>query len=93
METKELINTIADCAKKVRSALTPGFEEKVYKNAMFIELRDCGIYPNFSSIIYSLKIYSLQSKKELKSEDKYEGYEKNTNHFVRSISIVGVRTI
>jgi GxxExxY protein len=43
METKELINTIADCAKKVRSALTPGFEEKVYKNAMFIELRDYGI--------------------------------------------------
>ena len=43
METKELINTIAECAKRVRSALTPGFEEKVYKNAMFIELRDCGI--------------------------------------------------
>ena len=43
METKELINTIADCAKKVRSVLTPGFEEKVYKNAMFIELRDSGI--------------------------------------------------
>lgn len=43
METKELIDTIADCAKKVRSVLTPGFEEKVYKNAMFIELRDSGI--------------------------------------------------
>ena len=43
METKELINTIAECAKRVRSALTPGFEEKVYKNAMFIELRDRGI--------------------------------------------------
>ena len=43
MDTKELINAIADCAKKVRSALTPGFEEKVYKNAMFIELRDCGL--------------------------------------------------
>ena len=43
MEIKELINTIADCAKKVRSVLTPGFEEKVYKSAMFIELRDCGI--------------------------------------------------
>ena len=43
METKELINTIAECAKSVRSVLTPGFEEKVYKNAMFIELRDCGI--------------------------------------------------
>ncbi len=43
MDKKELINAIADCAKKVRSALTPGFEEKVYKNAMFIELRDCGL--------------------------------------------------
>ena len=43
METKELINTIADCAKRVRGVLTPGFEEKVYKNAMFIEMRDCGI--------------------------------------------------
>ena len=43
METKDLIETIAECAKKVRSILTPGFEEKVYKNAMFIELRECGI--------------------------------------------------
>ncbi|MBQ8656533.1 MAG: GxxExxY protein [Prevotella sp.] len=43
METKELIDAIAACAKRVRSQLTPGFEEKVYKNAMFIELRDCGV--------------------------------------------------
>ena len=43
MDVSELIETIADCAKKVRSVLTPGFEEKVYKNAMFIELRDRGI--------------------------------------------------
>ncbi|MBQ1772872.1 MAG: GxxExxY protein [Prevotella sp.] len=43
METKDLIDLIADCAKRVRSKLTPGFEEKVYKNAMFIELRDCGV--------------------------------------------------
>ena len=43
METNELIEIIADCAKIVRSHLTPGFEEKVYKNAMFIELRDRGI--------------------------------------------------
>ena len=34
METKELINKIADCAKRVRGVLTPGFEEMVYKNAM-----------------------------------------------------------
>ena len=38
-----MIDLIADCAKRVRSKLTPGFEEKVYKNAMFIELRDCGV--------------------------------------------------
>ena len=43
MTDKELIDSIVDCAKKVRSQLTPGYEEKVYKNAMFIELRDCGI--------------------------------------------------
>lgn len=43
MNTPELIETIVDCAKKVRSQLTPGYEEKIYKNAMFIELRDNGI--------------------------------------------------
>ena len=43
MDTEELIETIIECAKRVRGQLTPGFEEKVYKNAMFIELRDCGI--------------------------------------------------
>jgi GxxExxY protein len=43
MNTRELIETIVDCAMRVRSQLTPGFEEKIYKNAMFIELRDNGI--------------------------------------------------
>jgi GxxExxY protein len=43
MNTPELIETIVDCAKRVRSQLTPGYEEKIYKNAMFIELRDNGI--------------------------------------------------
>ena len=43
MGTEEMINIIADCAKEVRRLLTPGFEEKVYKNAMFIELRDHGL--------------------------------------------------
>ncbi len=43
MNTPELIETIVECAKTVRSQLTPGFEEKVYKNAMFIEMRDRGI--------------------------------------------------
>ena len=43
METKELIEAIVDCAKRVRAELTPGFEEKIYKNAMFIELCDRGL--------------------------------------------------
>ena len=43
MDKKRLIEEIADCAKEVRSVLTPGFEEKIYKNAMFIELRDRGL--------------------------------------------------
>ena len=38
-----MITRIIECAKTVRKHLTPGFEEKVYKNAMFIELRDNGI--------------------------------------------------
>ncbi|MBO4826480.1 MAG: GxxExxY protein [Prevotella sp.] len=43
MDTEELIKLIIDCAKTVRLQLTPGFEEKIYKNAMFIEMRDRGI--------------------------------------------------
>ena len=43
METKELVEQIIECAKLVRSRLTPGFEEKVYKNALYIELTDHGI--------------------------------------------------
>ena len=39
----ELIEKIVGCAKQVRKHLTPGFEEKVYKNAMFIELRESGL--------------------------------------------------
>ena len=43
MEIKELIDLIVECAMIVRSQLTPGFEEKVYKNALYIELIDHGI--------------------------------------------------
>ena len=39
MSTKELIDEIVECAKLVRKQLSYGFEEKVYKNAMFIELK------------------------------------------------------
>ena len=43
METNELVELIIECAKQVRSVLTPGFEEKVYKNALYIELLDRGL--------------------------------------------------
>ena len=43
MEARELCNVIVECAKTVRSQLTPGYEEKIYKNAMLVELRERGI--------------------------------------------------
>ena len=43
MDAIELKNAIAECAKRVRSQLTSGFEEKVYQNAMVIELKDSGM--------------------------------------------------
>ena len=43
MDAKELCEIIAECAKEVRSQLTSGYEEKIYKNAMFIELRERGV--------------------------------------------------
>ena len=43
MDAIELMNAVANCAKRVRSQLTPGFEEKVYQNAMVIELKDSGL--------------------------------------------------
>ena len=43
MDSIELKNAIADCAKRVRRQLTPCFEEKVYQNAMVIELKDSGL--------------------------------------------------
>ena len=35
----QLINEIIECAKRIRRQLGPGFLEKVYKNAMVVELR------------------------------------------------------
>ena len=43
MEVDELCDVIAGCAKTVRSQLTPGYEEKLYKNALMIELGERGI--------------------------------------------------
>ena len=43
MTQKELIDFIVDCAKEVRRMLTPGFEEKVFKNAMYYEMTERGL--------------------------------------------------
>ena len=43
MTVKELIEEIIDCAYKVREQLTFGFEEKIYKNAMYVEMKKRGL--------------------------------------------------
>ena len=43
MDIENLIEQIKDCAKEVRAHLTPGFEENVYKNALYLELKDHGL--------------------------------------------------
>ena len=43
MEDKELTERIIACAFKVHQGLGAGFLEKVYENAMLIELQKCGI--------------------------------------------------
>ena len=37
--TDQLIPEVIECAKRIRRQLGPGFLEKVYKNAMVVELR------------------------------------------------------
>ena len=39
MTADQLITEIIECAKRIRRQLGPGFLEKVYKNAMVVELR------------------------------------------------------
>ena len=43
MDVEELISVIIDCAGEVRKELKQGFEEKVYKNAMFVEMSRRGL--------------------------------------------------
>ena len=43
MENQELIDRIIACAKNVRKQLAAGYEEKIYKNAMYIEMKKNGI--------------------------------------------------
>lgn len=42
MDNNELVEAIIECAKTVRGHFTPGYEENVYKNALFIELTEAG---------------------------------------------------
>ena len=42
-DDRELIEKIIDCAKIVRRHLAAGYEEKIYKNAMYIEMKKHGI--------------------------------------------------
>lgn len=43
MQTDRLIETINDCAYRIRKKLSAGYMESVYKNAMVIELRRHGL--------------------------------------------------
>ncbi|MBR5639790.1 MAG: GxxExxY protein [Muribaculaceae bacterium] len=43
MDIEKLISEILDCANIVRKALAPGYAEKVYENALMIELSKAGI--------------------------------------------------
>ena len=43
MDVEKLIKEILDSAREVRKELKQGFEEKVYKNALFLELKDRGL--------------------------------------------------
>lgn len=42
-DIEQLIEDVIGCAKEVRSRFTPGFEERVYMNAMCVELQERGI--------------------------------------------------
>ena len=43
MDNSELVEAIIERAKIVRSHFTPGYEENVYKNALYIELTEAGL--------------------------------------------------
>ena len=44
MEHQDLVDKNIECAKNVRRQLTAGYEEKIYKNAMYIEMKKKGIH-------------------------------------------------
>ena len=43
IDIEELITNVMDYAMNVRKQLVPGYEEKVYRNALLIEIRKHGI--------------------------------------------------
>ena len=43
MDVELMIPTLMECAKRIRRQLGPGYLESVYKNAMVIELKKCGL--------------------------------------------------
>ena len=43
MDVEVLIKTIIDCAYEVRKHLQQGFDEKVYKNALYLEMTSRGL--------------------------------------------------
>lgn len=43
MDVETLISDILNCANRVRKSLAPGYVEKIYENALMIELAKAGI--------------------------------------------------
>ena len=43
MDNNEIVETIIERAKIVRGHFAPGYEENVYKNALYIELTEAGL--------------------------------------------------
>ena len=58
MDKEVLIKRVLDCAIVVRKALSPGYVEKVYENALMVELLKAGI----------------NAKQQVPIDVKYEGH-------------------
>jgi len=43
MDSSKIVETIIDLAKIVRKHFAPGYEENVYKNALYIDLTEAGL--------------------------------------------------
>jgi len=56
----QLITEIIECAKRIRRQLGPGFLEKVYKNAMVVELRKLKLNFETEKLIQILELKATQ---------------------------------